>query len=223
MFSLPDFFVLAAAGSYFLGYLFINQVILRLFVLFGTMMYIAYYATVADQPLWVAIWTSVALGCANLLGLGLLLAWRSKLAVPKQGAQIYSESAVFDALPPGDFRVVYNAARRFVVDENTVLSTEGQQNDTIYYLVSGGARASKLGHEFDMPADIFVGEVAYMLGRPAAATVTAKSGSELLAWDFGAVEARSKKSPRFKLAIEAMMSRDLARKVAVAVAPSQKA
>ncbi len=223
LFSLPDLLVLAAAGSYFLGYLFINQVILRLLVLFGTALYIAYYATVADTPLWIAIWTSVALGCANLFGLGLLLAWRSRLAVPKEAAQIFSESAVFGDLPPGDFRVVYNAAQRLVVDKDTILSTEGQQNETMYYLVDGSVKASKLGHEFDMPSDIFIGEVAYMLRRPSAATITARAGSELLAWDYKTLEARSQKSARFKLAIDAMMSRDLARKVAAAVAPSPKA
>lgn len=45
-FLLPDFLVLAAAGMFVLGYLIINQIMLRAMLLVGTALYIWYYAVV---------------------------------------------------------------------------------------------------------------------------------------------------------------------------------
>ncbi len=216
--SIPDLLVLAAAGSYVVGYLIINQVTLRIFVLFGTGFYIAYYALVSSEPLWTAIWTSVALGLANLVGLWLLLAARSRRRLTAEMAQLYDSIADFNELPPGDFRVVMNSGKRRVFTEPTCLVEENNTNGTLYFLLKGQARAEKRGHHFNMPAGIFIGEVSYMLSRPSSATVTVDAGSEVIAWEFKTLRERSRR-PRFKLALEAMISRDLSRKVAEAVAP----
>ena len=45
-FLLPDFLVLAAAGMFVLGYLIINQIMLRAMLLVGTALYIWYYVVV---------------------------------------------------------------------------------------------------------------------------------------------------------------------------------
>ena len=55
----PGLLAWAAGGLYAVGYLVINQVILRILVLFGTGFYIWYYAVVADVPLWDAILASI--------------------------------------------------------------------------------------------------------------------------------------------------------------------
>ncbi len=52
---LSDFLVVAAAGMFVLGYLIINQILLRTMLLIGTGFYIWYYAVVDDAPLWPAI------------------------------------------------------------------------------------------------------------------------------------------------------------------------
>ena len=216
--SLPDLLVLAAAGTYVVGYLIINQVVLRLFVLAGTAFYVGYYAVVGPEPLWTAIWTSVALGVANFIGLWLLLAARSRRLLTAELSEIYDSIGDFRELPPGDFRVVMNAGRRRVFSEDTLLTEENSPNSTLYFLLKGSACARKRGHRFAMPQGIFIGEVSYMLGQPASASITVSEGSEVIAWDFQTLRSRSKR-PRFKLALEAMISRDLSRKVAEAVAP----
>lgn len=220
-YSLPDLLILAAATSYFIGYLIINQVMLRLFILAGTLCYIGYYWTVADTPLWMAIWASVAIGSANLFGLWLLLMSRSRLSIPKQYRALYDSQPHFRDLPPGDFRVLITAARHVTLAERTVLMRENAWNTKLYYLLDGTVEAEKLGHAFDMPAGIFMGEVAYLLEQPASATIAVKPGATVLEWDFAELRKRSLRKPRFKLALEAMISRDLSRKVSLAVAPNQ--
>ena len=212
----PDVLIYLAGGSFVLGYLIINQVILRTMVLIGTLIYILYYATVADQPLWGAIYTSVAMGLANLIGLGLLFVRRSKLAIPEAHRDIYPR---FVQLSPGDFRSLMRHAHRFRTLDEEVLTTQGQPVSHLSYIISGNAQVTKRDTFFELPPGVFVGEVAYLQGTPSAATTVLPEGSELLQWKVQDLARIGARNPRFKLAIEAAISRDMAAKVAQAVAP----
>ena len=59
----------AAMLLYVAGFAIGGRVGLRACVLVGTGFYIAYYAVVADAPLWDAILASLAIGAANVIGL----------------------------------------------------------------------------------------------------------------------------------------------------------
>lgn len=212
----PKTLVYAAGVSYILGMMIINQIILRLLVLTGTFFYILYYATVNATPLWEAVYISMLIGMANLYGLGLLLAGRSKLAIPRAHADIFDH---FYQMKPGDFRVLMRRARRYVVDKETVLTNEGKSQDRLYYVISGQTSITKKGDQFNVPAGVFVGEVAYLTNGVASATTRLEAGSEVLEWTMKDLAASSKRSVRFKLALEAVLSLDLAQKVAHSVAP----
>lgn len=210
--------VLYAGAVFTLAYLIINQVMLRITVLIGTAFYIWYYAVVADTPLWEAIWTSIAMGVANLIGLGGLYWQQSKWAIPKRDKDL---STLFPSMPPGDFRALMHLADRFELDTPLTLTTEGAPADYLYYVVSGKISVQKMGEVFFLPPNLFVGEVAYLTGRRSAATSELDAGAEVLRWSVADLRAKSKRKTRFKLALEAMISNDLALKVAGAVAPHQ--
>lgn len=212
----PKALVYAAGVFYILGLLIINQVTLRLLVLTGTGFYTVYYATVAEQPLWEAMFISVLIGTANLYGLAVLLAGRSRLAIPRAHADIYDH---FYKMKPGDFRILMRRAKRHVVPQERPITTEGMPLDRLYYIISGQTYVIKKGDRFNVPEGVFVGEVAYLTGGTAAATTTLAAGSEVLEWTTADLAALSHRSVRFKLALEAVLSLDLAQKVAHSVAP----
>ncbi|MEM8978415.1 MAG: cyclic nucleotide-binding domain-containing protein [Pseudomonadota bacterium] len=212
----PQNLVLTAGIIFTLGYLLINQVVLRLFMLTGTAFYIWYYWTVADAPLWEAIFTSFMMGTANLIGLFVLYARGAAWSVPKAHRDLYER---FNTLPPGDFRALLREANRLQLEEATVITREGQPNDCLYYVISGGASITKRGHAFKMPSGVFFGEASYLLNGPAAATITLDAGSEVLEWRRDRVAKIAKRKPRFKLALDASIARDMAVKIVHAVAP----
>ncbi|WP_299283375.1 cyclic nucleotide-binding domain-containing protein [uncultured Tateyamaria sp.] len=212
----PEVVILLAGGAFTIGYLIINQIVLRLMILLGTSLYIYYYFTAADTPLWEAIYISMVMGTANLIGLGGLLWQQSKLAVPHAHRDIYP---LFSSLPPGDFRDLVLRAERKVLEAPMQVTTEGVEPDTLIFVISGQIDVVKRGERFSMPPNLFVGEVAYLTQQPSAATTRLPAGAEVLIWDVAALRARAEKKSRFKLAIEAMISSDLAVKVAFAVAP----
>jgi len=78
----------------------------------------------------------------------------------------------------------------------------------------------KAGDCFNNPAGLVVGKVAYLMQQDSAASTWVDAGSEVLQWEVADLRARSARKDRFKLALEAMISKDLAMKVQVAVAPN---
>ena len=205
-----------AGGLFALAYLIINQVMLRLIVLLGTGFYIWYYFVAAETPLWEAIQLSAVMGLANLIGLMSLLARRSKLAIPVAHRDIYDR---FADLPPGDFRDLMKLADRRVLSDEERVSEEGGLPTHLTYVISGAMRVQKMGDEFQMPAGVFVGEVAYLNNTNSAASTWVKEGSEILQWDVSTLRQKAARKDRFRLALEAVLSKDLAAKVAFAVAP----
>jgi len=212
----PELIVALAGGAQILGYLVINQVALRLLLLLGTVLYVWYYLVVADTPLWEAIYLSVLMGVANLIGLGGLYLRRSRFSVPGAHRDIFPR---FPDLSPGDFRALMKHGTRRAVYDREQLTQQGQKPQTLTYVLSGGLDVNKDGDNFRMPADVFVGEVAYMQDRPSAASIWVRPMSEILQWEVSTLRRQSARQSRFGLALQSVISRDLAAKVSMAVAP----
>lgn len=212
----PDIVITLAGLAFIVGYLIINQVILRLVLLLGTALYIVYYYIAGDAPLWGAIYASVLTFTANLVGLGMLFTRRAWWMVPAQFRDLRER---FASITPGDLRSVLRHARRYRLGEDLMLTREGVPVDTLYFVLSGRISAEKLGERFQIPAGVFVGEVAYLTGRPSSATITVDKGAEVISWSISALARQTRRSPRARLALEALISTDLAAKVALAVAP----
>ena len=215
----PEFLVWTAGTLYAIGYLVINQVILRLLVLVGTGFYTWYYFVVSDSPLWEAIIISLVLGTANIIGLTSLSLRNTRFAVPRRHRDIYNKR--FRNMPPGDFRQLMKFARREVTQSERIITIEGAEVKELYFVISGDLTIEKRGEIFNMPAGLFVGEIAYLTKQKSSATTRVPEGAEVLVWDFATLRKRAARKPRFKLALEAMISMDLAVKVAFAVAPHQ--
>lgn len=217
--SLSDILVLAAAGMFVLGYLILNQILLRIMLLVGTALYIGYYAVVDTMPLWPAIWASIATGSANLIGLMSLLYRRSSWAIPKRYRDIYVH---FKMLPPGDFRHLMKAATRVIRPSGHHLTTAGSPVETLYFVISGSVEVDKNGGRFSVEKEAFVGEVGYLTGNAASASTRLAVDSELLEWNVAKLKKRVAGDPRFGLAMDTMISLDLARKVARAGGPAHR-
>lgn len=200
-----------------LGYLILDQILLRIMLLVGTALYIWYYAVVDDTPLWPAIWASSATGTANLIGLISLLYRRSSWAIPKRSRDLYGH---FKLLPPGDFAKLMTVADRVKRPAGHRLTEAGRPVETLYYVIDGTVRVEKNGARFSIEKRTFVGEVGYLTGHMASASTMLESDGELLEWDVAQLKRRVSRDPRFGLAMDTIISLDLAGKVARAGSPA---
>ncbi|MEP2640789.1 cyclic nucleotide-binding domain-containing protein [Roseobacter sp.] len=213
----PGILVYLAGAFYIAGLITINQIVLRVLLLSGTGVYTLYYATVAATPLWEAIYVSVLIGTANVIGLTSLLARKSRWAIPRAHADLYAD---FPPLPPGDFRALMKLARRYTVEDECKVTQEGDPGTRLFFVISGATRLQKGDHEFIIPPNYFLGEVAFLIDQPSSATTWLAPGAEVLEWRFDDLKHKCTRSTRFKLALEAAISVDLANKVARAIGPN---
>lgn len=202
--------VFVAGFFYILGLAITNQIILRVLLLCGTGVYIVYYYTISSDPLWPAIVVSLLIGIANIGGLTSLIARNSRLSIPRAHADIYPD---FPEIPPGDFRSLMKLARRYVVLNDMQITTEALPGTKLYYVISGSTLVRKSDNAFALPPKIFIGEIAFLLGTPSSASVWLEEGAEVLEWDFDTLQRKCDQKLRFKLALEAAISIDLAQKV----------
>ena len=211
----PGMLVYIAGAFHFVGLIITRQVVLRLLLMAGSCLYVFYYATVAETPLWDAIYISFMIITANVIGLISLFARQSRFAIPRAHADIYP---LFPPLPPGDFRALMKLARRYRVDrEERQITTEGTVGHKLYFVISGSTRLRKGDAEFILPPLYFLGEIAFLIGQPSSASAWLHPGAEVLEWDFGDLKRKCRRNSRFRLALEAAISVDLSRKVARAV------
>lgn len=207
----PENLVYLAGAFYVAGLAITHQIILRLFILAGTCIYLIYYATLGESPLWEAIYVSTLIGLANLGGLTSLIARRSRLAIPRAHADIYDD---FPHLPPGDFQALMKRAKRYTVTQDKQVTTEGEAGDKLYFVLKGATLVRKGEQAFVLPSKLFLGEVAFLTGVPSSASAWLEEGVEVLEWRFDDLRRKGARTPRFKLALEAAISLDLAGKVA---------
>lgn len=204
-------FVHLASLAYVVAFLSCNQMILRLLVLVGTTLELAYFYLIADKPLWDAILWSVIFCAANVFTL-----WRI-MRDERLGTLTDDELSLHAAIPgiePKDFRSLLGLAELHETRKIEVLTEENAPVRSLYFILDGGVRMAKSQAERLLPAGIFIGEIAYLLQQKASATVRVGAGTRYLRWNAADLHTLAKGREGLRNALEAAFNRDLAAKVA---------
>ncbi len=208
----PDNLVFLAAAIQAGALLFRGQIKIRVLLLIGSMVYLLYYMTVAKEPLWEAIIATTAMSVANIFGLGALLLGNTVRLIPASQIPLYS---MFGSVAPGEFRALMRHGQIRRLSENEVLTSIGEVPDSLYFVIEGDLEIQQGLGRFSSPGRHFIGEVSLMLGTPASATVTLKKGARIVEWRRERLIRAMGRHPKLKIAVESLLGRDMARKVAV--------
>lgn len=201
---------------YIVAFLIRDEMKLRLLVLSGSVFYMLYYYLFPDSPLWDAILTTVILTVANLVVLFRIVLERSVFALSDEEKRLFK---AFEGFSPGQFRQLLKIAEWHTAQSSTVLTTENQSLSKLYFVHDGPVHAKKGPHKFTLGAGNFIGEIAFVLkGRPTA-DVIAPSGTQYVEWNSAEINRLMAKSSAFENAMMALLSRDLADKLATSVQP----
>lgn len=203
-------FVHLAAITQVIGFFFRDQIILRSLVLIGSLLYIVYYARIDSVPLWEAMFWSAVLAAVNFAMLIRLLSDKVLIFKDEEDARLFR---MFHGFTPGMYRKLLHQAKMVRADKITQLTKEGENLDKLYFVIEGGIRINKQGKEFDYMPGSFVGEVVFLSGGNASATVTVPSGASFYEWQNEKLTKLFKHNPEIKINFEALLNRDLANKV----------
>ncbi|GAA0467482.1 hypothetical protein GCM10009096_05350 [Parasphingorhabdus litoris] len=201
---------------YIIAFLIRDEMRLRLLVLSGSVFYLLYYYLFPDPPLWDAILTTAILTVANLIVLFRIVLERSVFTLSTQEKQLFM---AFEGFTPGQFRQLLKIAKWRDAQSPVVLTKESKQLSKLYYIFNGSVRTKKGKHEFTLGDGNFIGEIAFVLKGPPTADVTALPGTRYVEWNSADIDQLMEKSPAFENAMMALLSRDLADKLATSVQP----
>jgi len=206
--------VLVGAVVQTMAMLFRHQIILRVTFIIGAAIYVCFYLLVLPYPLWEAAIASIAMALATFYGLVVILVSRSRLIIPDSLMDLYT---TMGGMEPGEFRSLMRSSTRRATEATETLTQEGTVPDKLYFIEAGQMWAEKNARDFSLPPEVFIGEVAFLTGEPASATVRVATGARLVEWDAAALRRRIQRNTRVRLALEARIAEDLAGKVARAV------
>ena len=201
----------AAALTYIIGFLVRDQLKLRFLMQAGSALYIAYYYFEPATPLWDAIATTALMFIANAWTI-----WRI-MSDRREGRFDEEDLVVFGAIPniaPGDFRRLMAKGLKDTASDTIALTHEGQNPENLWFLISGTATLEKSGARREVPAPAFIGEISFLLERPASATVSLGAGGRYVCWPVDELRSYLDGQEGLKASLEGAVSRDLALKLA---------
>jgi hypothetical protein len=188
-----------------------NQIILRGLLILSTFLYIIYYFVASPVPMWSAIFWSVVTIGVNLTVMLRLIYDRTQFRLTDDELRLF---AAFRTLTPGEFRGLTGLASWRTASARTILTREGAPLDKLYYVLDGAIGITKGGRSFPIADGTFIGELAFLRGQPASATVTLEPGARYLEWSVPALNAHFHKAPTLRASLIGLFNADLAAKLA---------
>jgi len=199
-----------AALLYFIGFLVRDELLLRLLILGGTILYLLYYFLFPGGPLWNAIVTSGVLGLANVWVLAKIVFERTTLALTEDEKTLFE---CLGRLTPGQFRKIMKHGTWVHVEKPMELCRQDNKAQHLFYLLRGTASVEKNGKKFNINPHNFIGEVAFILDGSYSATAKVDEGACYVEWDSIRLKALMEDNNSLANAVNAMFNRDIATKL----------
>jgi CRP-like cAMP-binding protein len=207
------------AAFYLAGFLFRDQLALRSLIIAGDIVYVMYFYLAPESPLWGGIFWSALFVLVNVAMLARIAADRMHVRLQPHEYRLKDRLV---GLSPGQFRGLLRLGRAAEADGRIELTREGETPDMLFCVTDGAYDVDKGGQHVARAEGGFVGEVAFLLGRAASATVRLDRGARYFAWPVAPLRQHLQRDPALDAAFKAAINRDLAAKVAVAGTPGAR-
>ena len=121
---------------------------------------------------------------------------------------------VFNTLSPGEFKKILKIAEWFDGPSAEQITTEGEIPERLHFLIDGEALVSRDNKEFFAGPNVFIGELAYLIKKPATATVKLTDKAVGVSWKTSSLTKLLAANPQMKIAFDGLLNQDLASKLA---------
>jgi hypothetical protein len=177
-------------------------------------------ATILYDPVTVAWETALV-----LINIGqLVLIWWDKRHKHANEHEALLATTILPGLSGRGVRRLMKLARWRMVEPETTILTEGQQVTELLFVADGAARIERQGALVAICSrGDFVGEMGFVSGEPATATVVADRPMRIASFDVPALKASLADDKELRHALEASFNRNLIGKLARASGPKPAA
>ena len=205
-----DILVHIGAFLFLLAYLVRDQILLRGLIILGTVFYIVYYFFM-ETPLWSALLWNSSFVVINLIMIGVIYSDRASFVMSEREKKLYQ---VFNTLSPGEFKKLLKIADWFDGSSEEQITTEGEVPARLYFIIDGEALIARDDKKFIVGPSVFIGELAYLIKKPATATVKLTDKVVGISWKTSSLIKLLASNPQMKIAFDGLLNQDLAAKLA---------
>lgn len=204
-----DYLVHAGAATFLIAYIVRDQLLLRGFIVIGTILYVIYYLLL-PQPLWSALtWNSLFI-VINCVMMFIIYKDRAKFSMSDQEEELYR---LFYTLSPGEFRTLMKIGTWFHTEKEEQITTKGEVPERLFFILDGTVSVDRGKNSFNVGPGVFIGELAFLMKNPATADVRLTKSAKGVSWNVSELSRMLAARPQMRVAFDSLLNKDLASKL----------
>ena len=206
------FFGHAASILTMAAYLLKDMLWLRLLAILSCFAGIAFNYLVPATPLWTVIYWNLLFILINVVQIGIIIKERTGIHFTEEEKELHD--TLFKNFAPFEFMKLMRVGKWLEAKQGEILATEQKPIDSVMLIYNGLVGVESKGKEVAKLKDgNFIGEVSFITGGSATATVRALMPTRYVAWPKEAISQLLNRNPSMRFAMQAMLSTDLSKKL----------
>ena len=185
---------------------------LRFLSIIASITGIAYNFYVPARPLWLVIYWNIAFMIINIVQIAIIIKERGAVHFSDEEKELYE--TLFKNFAPFEFMKLLRVGKWMVAEKDRVLIVEKEPLDKVM-LIYNGLVCVEIGGETitHLKDGDFIGEMSYITGGVASATVRAVEPTRYLAWVKEDLRQLLNRNPSMRFAMQNVLSTDLTKKL----------
>src|SRR3984893_10547222 len=173
---------------------------------------IAFNYLAPATPLWTVIYWNVVFIGINVVQIAIIVKERSNIDFTEEEKELHD--TLFKNFAPFEFMKLMRIGKWFEAKQGQVMAAEKQSLNAVMLIYNGLVGVETNGKEVATLKDgNFIGEVSFITGGAATATVRALLPTRYIAWPKEGISQLLNRNPSMRFAMQAMLSTDLSKKL----------
>ncbi len=167
---------------------------------------------VPATPLWVVIYWNLLFMAINIVQIGIIFKERSEVAFTEEEKELYE--TLFKNFAPFEFMKLLRVGQWLEAKKDQVLAVEEKKLDEVMLIYNGLVSVETGGETVAQLRDgNFIGEISFLRGGAATATVRALEPTRYLSWSKQDLSQLLNRNPSMRFAMQTVISADLTGKL----------
>jgi CRP-like cAMP-binding protein len=185
---------------------------LRLLTVLACICGILFNYLVPASPLWEVIYWNLAFMAINIVQIAIIFRERSQVQFTEEERELYE--TIFKDFAPFEFMKLLRVGRWREAKTDAVLAAEGKDLEHVMLIYNGLVHVEVRGQKLAQLKDgSFIGEMSFIAGGAATATVRAAQNTRYLAWSKRDLTDLLDRNPSMRFAMQTVFSTDLTKKL----------
>jgi Popeye-like protein len=210
-----NYFVLFAHAASVLtaiAYLVKDILWLRILTVLACIAGIVFNYTVPATPLWVVIYWNLLFLAINVVQIGIVIKERRTVNFTEEEKELYQ--TLFASFAPFEFMKLLRVGRWREAKKDQLLAIDQKSLDEVMLIYNGLVQVEAGGQTLAQLKDgSFIGEMSFLSGGTASATVRAIEPTRYLSWSKEDLRQLLNRNPSMRFAMQTVLSTDLTRKL----------